>query len=458
MGTFARLLRDGVRLAALRRPLSTPFDTGFASFALLLLAEMAIDAGWQFALVDAPRRFELWALQSALSAGLIRLACVALLVLATRRRPLFWAAAAWLEAALCVVSALTGPLYAIDRHVEVPLGYWTWFAGLAWLLLIFLRLALHLGVDAKLRAAAAAIVAFALHTGPWLVMPSVQFWSTVQDEPFDSAPEPGLLAHPEAAMYAQDALLDRALEALAPERPGRSDLYAVLFAGDAGEDVFRNEAEYAQRLLESRAGAAGHVLALVNHPDRARSRPLATATNLERALQRVAERMNVEEDIFFLYLTSHGSPDHRLYVNQPPLPLDQLTPRRLRRALDRAGLRWRVLVVSACYSGGWIDDLRDARTLVITAARADRSSFGCGADSDITWFGEAFLAQALNRTVDFVAAFADAKATIETWERQEEFEASEPQIEQGAQIGAKLEQWRAGFTPGPRVEFKPADE
>ncbi len=65
--------------------------------------------------------------------------------------------------------------------------------------------------------------------------------------------------------------------------------------------------------------------------------PLATATNLERALRGIGQRMDVDEDILFLYLSSHGSEDPELYVNQPPLPLDQLAPARLRAALDAAG-------------------------------------------------------------------------------------------------------------------------
>ena len=60
-------------------------------------------------------------------------------------------------------------------------------------------------------------------------------------------------------------------------------------------------------------------------------------------------------------LTSHGSEDHEFYINQPPLPLDPLTPQRLRVALDASGIRWRVIVVSACYSGGYIEALRAGR-------------------------------------------------------------------------------------------------
>ena len=78
MGSLAQLLRDGLRLAVLGRPRSVPLATGFGGYALFFLAGVAIDIAWQWPLVEAPRRFETWGLQSALAAGWIRLACVAL--------------------------------------------------------------------------------------------------------------------------------------------------------------------------------------------------------------------------------------------------------------------------------------------------------------------------------------------------------------------------------------------
>jgi hypothetical protein len=165
--------------------------------------------------------------------------------------------------------------------------------------------------------------------------------------------------------------------------------------------------------------------------------------------------MDPAEDVLFLFLTSHGSEDHQLYVNLPPLPLRQIRPDDLRAALDDAGIRWRVVVVSACYSGGFVPALHDPRTLVITAARADRSSFGCGSESRITWFGHAFLAEALNQDTDFERAFALARTRIAGWEREQGETASEPQIYVGPEIAARLAAWRADAAPGPAVVFSP---
>lgn len=454
--TFAQLLRDGLRLARLRRPQRTPLDAGFGSFAIFFLAGLLLDAVWQWALVEAPRTIDTDGLQTAMAAGLIRLASAALLTAGSGRRRLFWAVAAWLECAYLVVTLVTGALYVVDREVDFPLGFYAWMLTVTWILLILLRLASFLVGKSVLRAAAVAILAFGLLVGPWLVFDARDLWRTEATADFMQAQAPGTLAEPEAAMYAQLPLLDGALARLAPQRPGVIDLYALAFGGDAGEDVFRNEVEFFVRLFTQRFDAGDRVLALLNHSDTASRLPLASATNLERALRGIAQRMDVEEDILFLYLTSHGSEDHWIYVNQPPLPLDHIDPKRLREALDVSGIRWRVLVISACYSGGYVDSLRDPRTLVVTASRTDRSSFGCGTDSDITWFGNAYLAHALNQTADFVAAFDIARRLVSAWESEEDFPASQPQLVQGEEIGAKLKAWRASLASGAPVEFAPA--
>ena len=167
--------------------------------------------------------------------------------------------------------------------------------------------------------------------------------------------------------------------------------------------------------------------------------------------------MDPAEDILLLYLTSHGSEDHQLYVALDPLPLNQIMPEDLAEALQTTpSVRWKVIVVNACYSGGFIDALRDDSTLVITAARSDRTSFGCGADSEITWFGKAFLADALNETTSFPDAFKRAKALVGEWEaREKEAQNSEPQIASSRSIEGKLEKWRRTLPASEPLPFSP---
>jgi hypothetical protein len=261
---------------------------------------------------------------------------------------------------------------------------------------------------------------------------------------------------PEQVLYAQPRMMRDALAQLGPRVHGQPNLYLLAFAGDGGEDVFRNEAEYAARLFAQRFGASAHSLVLENNPASLTTRPLASWSNLETALEGLGKVMQPDQDILLLYFTSHGSEDHDLLLDMDPLPLDQLGANDLAGILAMHPFKWKVVVINACYSGGFVPPLRGPGTLVLTAARADRSSFGCGSDSDITYFGKAWLVDALNHTDNFADAFKRASGEISRWEQEDKLTPSEPQIDIGSGIAGQLALWRKGISPGPAVPFKPA--
>ena len=72
----------------------------------------------------------------------------------------------------------------------------------------------------------------------------------------------------------------------------------------------------------------------------------------------MAARMNPDEDILFLYLTGHGSKNAELSVKFWPLQLNQLSAENLKQMLDEAGINWRVVVISACYSGSFVNGFK----------------------------------------------------------------------------------------------------
>lgn len=261
-------------------------------------------------------------------------------------------------------------------------------------------------------------------------------------------------AEDESVAQRDRRLLAADMAALAPQRPGIVDLYAVGFAGDSTEDVFRNEVAYLDTLASNRFDARG-VVTLVNHFDSLTSapRPLATLENLRAALAGIGKAMDRDEDLLLLYLTMHGTEDHELVVTFPPLLEEWITPPQLRAALDDAGIGNRVVVISACFSGGFIPDLRDARTLLITAARADRASFGCGSESNATYFGRAWLVDGLNRGTSFIGAYDFATGEISSWEHEDGEVASLPQIDVGDDIRGTLQGWQAQLEPGPVVPY-----
>ncbi|ULU24141.1 C13 family peptidase [Dyella terrae] len=261
---------------------------------------------------------------------------------------------------------------------------------------------------------------------------------------------------PEQVMYAQRNMVHKALAELGPRTPGRPNLYVVAFGGDGGEDVFRNEAEYAAKMFPERFGHDTHVVVLENNPGSLERHPLASWSNLEETLDGIASLMKPDEDILLLYLTTHGGEDHTLLVDMDPLPLDQIGTDDLSGILSKRPFKWKVVVVNACYSGGFVPSLQGPGTLVITAARADRSSFGCGSDSDITYFGHAWLVDGLNHTTDFMEAYRQASSEIAKWETKDKLTPSEPQMSVGTGIAEQLALWRKHITPGPVVAFKPA--
>ena len=242
----------------------------------------------------------------------------------------------------------------------------------------------------------------------------------------------------EDVLIKQPQLLYDELTSLEDERPGMIDLYFVGFAPYAGEDVFRKDIEVAHDLFDDRFDTDGRSVVLINNPQTMLDTPFATVSNLRATLSEIGDIINPDEDVVMVYLSSHGTRDHKLSIEFPPLQLDALSPQALKEMLDDAGIKWRIIVVSACYSGGFIEPLKDERTLIMTASAADRTSFGCGAESEATYFGDALFQHALRFEDSFLKAFEDAKKIIADRERAEKRRPSEPQLFIGRAMQQKL--------------------
>ncbi|MGY3172786.1 hypothetical protein ACVWYU_002173 [Pseudomonas sp. TE12234] len=229
----------------------------------------------------------------------------------------------------------------------------------------------------------------------------------------------------ELGLLAQGRLLEEALNNVPASTPA-VELYTLTLGGDGKQSVFLRESDYVANMLSSRFGAFGQIR-LVNHRDHLVDRPMATRENLRRAAMTLAERSG-PEDLIFIYLTSHGTSENELVLDQPRMELADLPPDELAAVLAPLKNRDKIIVISSCYSGGFIPALKDERTLIMTASRADRVSFGCSEEANFTYFGDALFAQALNQTDDLEQAFKLAKATVAERELADNFEASEPQI------------------------------
>lgn len=245
----------------------------------------------------------------------------------------------------------------------------------------------------------------------------------------------------EEIFYLQPRLLDEAVATLHGGTANRRNLYFVGVAGFAGQDVFMKETQFVQQLFQTRFKSEQQSILLINNPQTAHSLPIASSTALRTALLKIGTVMNPEKDILFLFLSSHGSKDFRFSLEFGNMRFNELDPDVLREMLDEAGIVQRVVVVSACYSGGFIEALKDENSLIISASAADKTSFGCSNEADFTYFGRAYFKNALQHSNSFIDAFAKAKQEIAAREKQDKFESSEPQIWVGKNIGAALDEF-----------------
>ena len=250
----------------------------------------------------------------------------------------------------------------------------------------------------------------------------------------------------EDAFYAQNQVLNKSLEAVQYGEFAQSHWYFLGVAGAGYQDVFKSEVERIKEQFDTRFGTFGLSLVLINNPTTRTKIPIASRTSMDLALRRIGQQMNRESDVLFLYMTSHGLPN-QFEMENAPIDLNDVDPKWLKESLDKAGIRWRVIVISACYSGSFVPALQDDNTLIITASAADRASFGCSNEADYTYFGRAFFDQAMREQTSVSAAFEQAKATVAQWESAQGFEASEPQWSIGKNMEFMLPQLEQRLFP-----------
>jgi hypothetical protein len=367
---------------------------------------------------------------------------------------------AWYAVAILVLAALLqwraraatiGPVLTLAMGaVPVPLLFLSvvasyldpsWFLRAAIIVgvytLLYLARGLHAITGETQRTAACAglvfIVGFCWLTDTLNVIPDV--WSPLETQ----AAEPGnALADGEALLFGQAGRIDQSLEALGRGISSKPKAFFLGFAGVGDEKVFAQEIGLASRVLGERYDMADRSVSLINDQRDLKRAPLATVSGLKYALRGLGARMHPDQDVLFLSISSHGADDPAIIVSNSQLPLEDLTDEDLADALHESGIKWRVIIISACYAGGFIESLSDPQTIVITASAADRTSFGCANDRDLTYFGEAFYRDALPTAHSLREAFDTAKAAIAARERLEHITPSNPQAYFGAKMEAKL--------------------
>ena len=439
---FASWLREGLRAGFLlepRLPLAPPTPAQLLTLLLLVSALELLLARFEIA---GPALFDLrgWL---APQWGTALLLLLVWWILPPPRKLAAWFAL-WVVASM-PANTISQLLGIAQAHQQMPAwldgASWTGWAMYlllwVWVVAVAVRLASRFGVDRPRRAALALGLVTLFGVSAW------QFpdrpWQ--QDGSTAEVPERPTLELSQETFETQQAVWDKAVASLAPERPAVTDVYGLVFAPYADEDVFLRESSMVAALLADRFDARGRVLHLVNSAGTSDTYPWATRLNLERAIDALAAKMDRDKDLLVVYLTSHGASNYQLAASHGPLQVDPVSPGELRAALDKAGIRNRVIAVSACFSGGWIGPLASTSSLVMTAADATHTSYGCGRLSQLTFFGRAMFDEQLRKTHSFEQAFAAAVPVI----RQREVEAgkpdgfSNPQISVGDQIRPLLQ-------------------
>jgi len=245
-----------------------------------------------------------------------------------------------------------------------------------------------------------------------------------------------VIPEPPAQVLAEQRRLTAALEALKPQRPGVVDAYVVVDALD-GDPVFNREAREAGRVLANRFDAAGRTIVLADDEGSSKADAPGTPEILEVALARVAELMDRNEDVLVLYSTSHGEPGDGLVYRDSQRGGGAISPARLSDMLDSLQIKNRLLILQACFSGQFVPILKDPNTIIVTAAAADRSSFGCQAGNDWTYFGDALINHAFRQPLPLDVQLERARALISAAEDRDGLTPSNPQVE----VGDKASQW-----------------
>jgi hypothetical protein len=238
----------------------------------------------------------------------------------------------------------------------------------------------------------------------------------------------------------QPAEAARLANLMGDKRPGVQDVY-MLSVSFWGDPVFEREAVQAEEILRPHLGAEGRSIILSAGGQGQRTYPAASPGNFAAALGQIGATMDPNEDLFVLFITTHGQPDGVAAIREHNRMFAGLRPAHLSMMLTQANIQNRVVIISACFAGAFIGPLMSDSTIIMAAAAPDRSSFGCQPQNNWTFFGDAYFNRSVREHGDMIGSFDRAKRLIAQWEREQNLSpASNPQIYVGARAATMLRQ------------------
>jgi hypothetical protein len=332
----------------------------------------------------------------------------------------------------------------------------TWFFPLiavssVWALLYFERVLRWLSGGYQWRAIVAGVAVTCLfvwagsqldvNPSPWI------YAQDSEDESGDIVDDDATWARMSAIQFGQQARIDAAVAKIAAHATAQPEVFFLGLAGNGRQRVFAEEIALAAKVVGTRYHASDRELLLINDARDLERRPLATPEALRHSLLALGRVMD-PDDVLFLALSSHGGEDATLEIANAGMAPMSLGAEELATMLRDAKIPRKVIVISACYAGAFVPVLADEHTTVIAAAAADRTSFGCADDRDLTYFGEAFYRDALPGARTLQSAFDTARHDIAEREREERIEPSLPQANFAPDVQSRLEPEKRESTPG----------
>jgi len=228
--------------------------------------------------------------------------------------------------------------------------------------------------------------------------------------------------------------LERQIERLRSDAtPVDAPRYIFIGAAlNSRERVFDADIRLLDRKFAAQYGTAYRSLLLSNqriYKDD-RDLPLASIDHLDDAFDAL-EQIKRPQDRFIVLLSSHGG-SGMLEVEQPALYRNPrlLSGKKISAWMDQLEPNRSWLIISACYAGSHLPRLTQDHLLTMTAAAANRASFGCSNDFDNTWFVHE-LATSLDSTEYFKDLWQQTRGRIGMREEKSKLLPSDPRIKVG---------------------------
>jgi hypothetical protein len=443
------------------RPARTLQFAGLPSLLVCVVALTAIRIGFQFLAAGPGSGFNPYGLNAAVAWAALDVAVAALFVQPAARATalsamlLLLIVAELLSNGLQIATHLPAVATRLPARITSPgifvvVSLW-WIGAMAAVLRTFSvqpRLAIAtraVGLWVALLAVSAIIPQAPVFVGRNFNIAAANWWELLHARSAGSQQQTAGTTDAAPLERSQEALVQAQTAALAASTKGATAVYAL--GVDGWEDeVFLKELDGGLAALGNVLPIRGRVVRLINNRVTLQGVPLADRRNFTAAVHAIAALMNKDDDIFILFMTSHGEPTG-FGLKQPNGAMGELTPQEVAATLNNEGIKNRIVIVSACYSGTFVPPLANDDTIVLTASDAQHTSFGCAPERDWTYFGDAFFRQSVHPGRDLQQAFESARLLISGWERMDRATPSNPQGHFGPALVAKLAALQAASPP-----------